>query len=161
MPVRVLRKFPVAYKQIMVPAASGIVGLASLLAVFPHFCLAPLLCKALRPNMSESLSQVQLCSHCPPHQLRLTINYPFPQNCRACQTLPFFCLQTYFLLGFLSFFKLSPIPNWLRSSRASHGPTMWVVLPGILFYRGARCHICLPRTKFLTWALSGLVPLAL
>jgi hypothetical protein len=142
-------------------AVSGIVGLALLLAVFPLLFSAPLPCKVLRPNMSESLSLVEHCSHCPPHQLRLTIHCPFPKNCRTCQILPFFSLQTYFPLGFLSFSKLSPIPNWLRSSRASHGPAMWVALPGVLFYRGARCHICLPRTKFLTWALSGLVPLAL
>lgn len=142
-------------------AVSGIVGLASLLAVFPLLFSAPLPCQVLRLNMSESLSLAEHCSRCPPHQLRLTIHYPFPKNCRACQILPCFSLPTYFPLGFLSCSKLSHIPNLLRSSRASHGPAMWVALPGVLFYRGGRCHICLPWTKFLTWALSGLVPLAL
>lgn len=142
-------------------AVSGIVDLASLLAVFPLLFSAPLPCKVLRPNMSESLSLVEHCSHCLPHQLRLTIHYPFHKNCRTCQILPFFSLRTYFPLGFLSCSKLSHIPNLLRYSRAPHGPAMWVKPPRALFYRGAPCHICLPRTKFLTWALSGLVPSAL
>jgi hypothetical protein len=142
-------------------AVLDIVGLASLLVVFPLLFSAPLPCQVLRPNLSESLLLVEHCSHCPPHQLRLMIHYPFPKNCHTCQILPFFSLQTCFPLGFLSCSKLSHIPNLLRYSRASHGPAMWVNPPGVLFYRGAPCHICLPRTKFLTWALSGLVPLAL
>jgi len=142
-------------------AVSGIVGLASLLAVSPLLFSAPLPCKVLRPNMSESLSPVEHCSHYPPQRLRLTVHYPFPKNCRTCQILPFSSLQTYSPLGFLSRSKLSHIPNLLRSSRASHGPAIWANPPGVLFYRRAPCHICLPRTKFLTWALSGLVPLAL
>ncbi len=145
----------------MPDAVSGIVDLASLLAVFPLLFSAPLPCKVLRPNMSESLSLVEHCSHCPPHQLQLTVHRPSPKNYRACQILPFFSLQTYFPLGFLLCSKLSPIPNLLRSSRACHGPPMWVNLSGVLFYRGACYHICLTRTKFLTWVLSGLVPLAL
>lgn len=162
MPVRIFPLCPCNINHSIVPVAvSGTVGLASLLAVSPPLSSAPLLYRVLRPNMSESLSLVEHCSPCPPHQHRLTIHYPFPKNCRTCQILPFFSLQTYFPLGFLSCSKLSHIPNLLRSSRASHGPTMWVNPPGVLFNRGAPCQICLPRTKFLTWALSGLVPLAL
>jgi hypothetical protein len=159
MPVRILRNSPAAYKHSFVP--SGTVNLALLLAVFPLFLLALLPCKVLRPNMSEFLLQAEHCSHCPPHRLRLTIHYLSPKSCRTCRTLPSFFLQTYFPLAFLSLSELLPIPNLLRYSRASHGPAMWVILLVGLFNRGARCHICLPRTKFLTWALSGLVPLAL
>ena len=161
MPVRISCNSLAAYKHSIVHVPLGTVGSASLLAVFPLYVSAPLPCKVPRLNMSESLLQAEHCSHCPPHQLRSTIHHPFPKSCRTCRTQPSFFLQTYFPLGFLLFSKHLPIPNLLRFSRASHGPAVWVTLLGILFYRGVRYHICLPRTKFLTWALSGLVPLAL
>jgi hypothetical protein len=66
-----------------------------------------------------------------------------------------------FAWAFWSGSKLLPSSNLLRFSRASHGPATWVTLPETPFYRAASCHICLPRTAFLTWTLSSLTLLAL
>jgi hypothetical protein len=140
---------------------SGTVDSVSLLAVFHLSSLAPPLCKAAKPNMYGSPSPAEHSYLCPPYHLRLTIHSPFLKSCHTCQIPLFFSLQTFFQLGFLSFSKLVLIPNLLRFSRESLGSEIPVTLHNMTFYRTLLCRICPLRIKFLTWALSGLAPLAL
>jgi hypothetical protein len=118
-------------------AVSGVVGLASLLAVSPLLFSAPLPCKVLRPNISESLSLVEHCSHCQstpstsvddPLSLSQELSYlPDPTVLLLADVLP---TGLFVVLQALTHPKLAPIFTGIPWPRNVGQPAWGTLLSG-------------------------------